>query len=409
MDRNRWPRKLWNLPMEEMEIGALNDGYKDCAQTVRRTMLALLVLCLFTIVTMVGTPDSSLVLGDAKITVPFANAGMVVGGFLFAITLILIVVLAYLHVFLSHLKRLERAKAKGPHIRNQYGPTKWVPMLFTLDTNMARAMSYLAFYWSVPLTLAVIFGKGVAPFPGFNSVAIAFLAIITMAMILLAVVRDHSPNRFNKNFVHFCLAGIILIVTAKALLDPDTIHRPLFLQRVDFSDEILIGAQFRSAQLEGAILKRATLNRANLVGAILLEADLSQASLIEANLQQAFLFKAKLQGANLREANLSGADLYNANLSGAGLERADLSGVNLLQANLSEVTLIQADLSRADLSGADLTGAILIEANLSGADFSWAKLRQVVGLTKEQMDQACGDLHTILPDNLSDFELHPCR
>ena len=27
-----------------MEIGALNDGYKDCAQTVRRTMLALLAV-----------------------------------------------------------------------------------------------------------------------------------------------------------------------------------------------------------------------------------------------------------------------------------------------------------------------------------------------------------------------------
>ena len=62
MDRERWPRKLWYPPMEEMEISALNDGYKDCAQTVRRAMLLLLTLCLFTVVTVVGTPDSALVL-----------------------------------------------------------------------------------------------------------------------------------------------------------------------------------------------------------------------------------------------------------------------------------------------------------------------------------------------------------
>ncbi len=113
MDRERWPRKLWYPPMEEMEVGALNEGYKNCAQTVRRAMLTLLGLCLFTIVTVVGTPDRALVLGDAKIKIPFANADMVVGGFLFAIPLILIVVLAYLHVFLGHLKRLERTKGIG--------------------------------------------------------------------------------------------------------------------------------------------------------------------------------------------------------------------------------------------------------------------------------------------------------
>ncbi len=298
MDRERWPRKLWYPPMEEMEVDALNEGYKNCAQTVRRAMLTLLGLCLFTIVTVVGTPDRALVLGDAKIKIPFANADMVVGGFLFAIPLILIVVLAYLHVFLGHLRRLERAKVTGTDIpANKYGPTIWVPMLFTLDGKMPRAMSYLAFYWSVPLTLAVVLVKGRLPFPVVNIVLIVLFAVVTTVTILLAIIRDRSPGRANRNLCHWAVIASTLVITAHAFLDPDFYHRPLLLQRADLSGKVLIAAYLRDAQLMGAILKNANLAQANLVG-------------------------ANLRGANLRGANLRGANLEGANLEGADLRLA---------------------------------------------------------------------------------------
>ena len=334
MDRKRWPRKLWYPPLEQMKVDALNEGYKNCAQTVRRAMLTLLGLCLFTIVTVVGTPDRALVLGDAKIKIPFANADMVVGGFLFAITLILIVVLAYLHVFLGHLKRLERTKATGAEA-HKYGPTNLVPMLFTLDGKMPRAMSYLAFYWSVPLTLAVILVKGGLPFPVVNVVLIVLFAVVTTVTILLAVIRDRSPGRASRNLCHWAVIAITLVITAHAFLDPNFYHRPLLLQRADLSGKVLIAAHFRDAQLMGAILKKA-------------------------NLAQAYLVGANLRGANLRGANLRGANLEGANLEGANLEGADL--------------------------------------------------RRVRGLTKEQIDQSCGDSITRIPDYLRGYRrpLPPC-
>ncbi len=64
------------------------------------------------------------------------------------------------------------------------------------------------------------------------------------------------------------------------------------------------------------------------------------------------------------------------NISGADFKGMDLSG---------------ADFRRANLRAADLKDAILAGANLSGA----------VGLTGEQLDKACRDSATVLPEGLT--------
>jgi uncharacterized protein YjbI with pentapeptide repeats len=97
-----------------------------------------------------------------------------------------------------------------------------------------------------------------------------------------------------------------------------------------------------------------------------------------------------LTGINLHDANLKGALLAKTNLS-----NADLSGAYLTGTSLSGANLTGANLSNADLSGAYLTGA-----NLTGADLRGAK-----NLTQMQLDQACGDAHTKLPEGLT---IKPC-
>ena len=92
--------------------------------------------------------------------------------------------------------------------------------------------------------------------------------------------------------------------------------------------------------------------------------------------------------ANLREANLKGANLQGANLTDAKLQGANLGDANLQGANL----LL-----------ADLHGANLIRANLEGADLTKAK-----NLTREQLDAACGDDKTKLPDDLAEYQMKPC-
>ena len=123
--------------------------------------------------------------------------------------------------------------------------------------------------------------------------------------------------------------------------------------------------------------------------------------LFQVNLSGADLILANLSEADLREANLSRAEVMGADLSGAKLEKADLSGAILLDVDLSEAYLQGADLSEAYLVGANLSRAYLGSANLSRTYLDDADLTDAVGLTQSQLDIACGDDKTLLPDGLT--------
>src|SRR5215211_1584902 len=98
-------------------------------------------------------------------------------------------------------------------------------------------------------------------------------------------------------------------------------------------------------------------------------------------------------------------------LSHADLRNASLVGTNLRYANLQGADLSGADLQHAILSGANLDGTNLSDANLDGTNLREPRpllrrtspptdLRNVVGLTQQQLDRAIGDETTVLPYNL---------
>jgi Pentapeptide repeats (8 copies) len=139
--------------------------------------------------------------------------------------------------------------------------------------------------------------------------------------------------------------------------------------------------------------------------------DLANVSIPGANLSHADLSGANLSGtdlsgSNLGNADLTGARLTKANLSSAELFGANLSGTDLSGANLGNADLFGARLVKANLSNADLTGARLVKANLSGANLSGANLLGARGLTQTQLDEACGDANTKLPEGFT--PLKPC-
>ncbi len=90
-------------------------------------------------------------------------------------------------------------------------------------------------------------------------------------------------------------------------------------------------------------------------------------------------------------AKLCGANLTKAHLSMAHLTKADLT-----KANLTKAYLIKADLTKANLSKAELRGANLSKANLAGAT-----LTNVKNLIQSQLNQACVDEDTTLPEGLT--------
>jgi len=106
--------------------------------------------------------------------------------------------------------------------------------------------------------------------------------------------------------------------------------------------------------------------------------------------EKAKLGKSRLQNANLSSVNLQKASLRYANLQKANLFRANLQEANLFGANLQKANLGYANLQKANLFGASLQKANLFGANLDGA----------TNLTQGQLDQACVDEATKLPEGL---------
>jgi hypothetical protein len=144
----------------------------------------------------------------------------------------------------------------------------------------------------------------------------------------------------------------------------------------------------RNADLIGAHLERAILTGVHLEGAELIGAHLEGAELIGAHLEGAALKGAHLE-AYLREAHLEGAGLKETHLEAAVLKDAHLEG---------------ADLREAHLKGAHLEGAFLEYAHLEGAD-----LRNVFGLTQDQINSAFTDKATSLPFGLKESARKPLR
>ena len=93
------------------------------------------------------------------------------------------------------------------------------------------------------------------------------------------------------------------------------------------------------------------------------------------------------------EPDFSNVDFSYADLSEVKLSLVKLVNSRFAYANLSEARFVHADLSHASFLGADLSEARFAHANLSDASFWLAKLsgtdlKEVKGLTQEQINEA---------------------
>ena len=159
----------------------------------------------------------------------------------------------------------------------------------------------------------------------------------------------------------------------------DLSHRSFKAERLD--EATLLGATLTGADFTKAFLVRAMLDGATGEGAVFEGAVMENASLRTARLPG-----ARFARADLTAAQGQGADLTGADFTGAVLGRAQLSAASLRGASLRDAKMGRAVLYGTDLSGADLTGA--------------------TGLYQPQLDAACGDAATKLPQGLS---VPPCE
>ena len=376
-------RQWWYFaPHEEIRHkDVVRESHKQYAETLNKTMLALLGIALFCLLTTIGSPDRLLLATESTIKVPFANSEMSFVGFIVVAPFLLIVLLLYLHIYYGYWIACERERQS---INQQLRPPiEGIPTLFALPAVAPRVLTGFIFYWLVPVVLGVITWKAWA-FPAMGRPLTYVFGVVTVVVVCLQLRRssDQSPEWTRLYYL-----PLILVISLMVLVtfNPQSFQRPLALSRVKLPDAWLAGMDMRGASLgfanlQGAYLwasnlQRADLQQAQLQKADLREADLREADFLRAKLQGADLGGAKLQGAFLRIADLQGAKLQNANLQIANLQLADLQNADLQNVDLQNADLQFANLQFANLQFAEIQKANLQNANLQNANLQNANLQ----------------------------------
>jgi uncharacterized protein YjbI with pentapeptide repeats len=392
--------KIVELPLFKPRLARRHQGLRklspeliskardETATQVTRVGLTFLGTAAFCLLSLLS-PDTALLGGSDKISVPFAGPVSFLGFMLLGPT-VLIVLRIYLQIYVEHSARLDRLARSVSAVR--------APTLVPLENSLIRLFSGLIFYTLLPVAM-MLFAWKPAVFPAWGLALFSVAAAVIASHVMLPSSRlSWRSKGFGSVSVAIIAGGVMLAF--------GPLHRPFDLYRANLSGHWLQGekdlrrADLGDANLSGANLLGANLRGANLVGANLRGANLSYANLSEANLVRAKPRGADLSGAELLDADLSGADLVDANLSGANLSRANLPGADLSGADLSGENLV-GELGGANLSGANLSYANLSRANLSGTDLSGADLSGAANLTQTQLDKACGNAKTKLPEGLT--------
>lgn len=109
---------------------------------------------------------------------------------------------------------------------------------------------------------------------------------------------------------------------------------------------------------------------------------------------------ADLSGADLSQANLFSTSVRQGSFRAARLVGAILNECDFSQSNFRGADLMDASCQQADLSHADLTSAVMVNTCLEWSGIHGTDFTDVVGLTEDQLESACGDTNTILPTGL---------
>lgn len=175
------------------------------------------------------------------------------------------------------------------------------------------------------------------------------------------------------------------------------------LQDSDFSKSL-----FNSANLSGAQFDRANLSEAHFRKALLLRVNGESVNLSGAMFQDATLTEAVLNNSDLKNSDFTRADLTRTTFDTSDFTDSDLSSASASDSNfhnsefkrarLDHVNFQNSDLREANFENAHFGMASMLGVKLEGAILSGADLSQAQGLRQAELDKACGDSDTLLPD-----------
>ena len=411
----------------------------ETSRNARNLLFTILVVCVYTWLTVATTTDVGLITDAATSELPIIGTSIRIAAFYMVAPLLLMALYIYFHLTLQGLyedmSELPAFFPDGRRLDQQTYPwllNKLVGLFFPqlkkrhIPFGLTQFLLSIFLAWmTIPLTLVIIWIRYLTRQELFGStlhVVILAASIgfgIRSFLLIRAMLTEKSIDYFKHGLVAACVSsvvGIFLLLVCFGVIYgiPANIQNlaeeydnrklvpaalsifgyspyanlggvdvcPKPANWTDREEHVLLvkGADLRARNLRyawamTAFLVKADLRQANLHRAMLMRADLREANLQEAELQGANLQEAKLHRAKLGGAKLHEANLQRAELQEACLQEAELPGATLQGAKLQKADLSVANLQAANLQEADLEGANLEKANLVMAKLHWSKLR----------------------------------
>jgi hypothetical protein len=239
----------------------------DTDAQINRLLLTFVGTAAFCLLSLL-TPDSALLGGSEKISVPLAGPVSFLG-FMLLGPAVLIALRVYLQIYVEHGDRLDRIARQMPTTR--------APTLVPLKNRLIRLSSGLTFYLLLPVAM-LLFAWKAAVFPVWGSGLLCVAVAVIATHVMLPLHRLSWRSRASLSVCAAILAGVLM------LLDLGSWHRPFNLHRANLSGQLLALRDLRDADL-----KHADLSGVDLRGAKLSGADLRGARLREANLEISWL------------------------------------------------------------------------------------------------------------------------
>ena len=387
----------------------------------RPLYLALLITCIYTILTVFSTDDRSLITNSPLQIIPETAIGVPVLSFYITVPILIFSFYIYVHLYLY---RLWQIVGDLPSIFEDGTPldraiSPWLPTALVrfYQSHGVEEPSYIGLsqkwvtifliWWAAPLTLVLFWARFLVRHDWAGTslhifiVSVAFWSAVLLHEIATQAIKGFPIPKRTLRFVivnasRIFLFGVVFFLLSLGIIEgdarkasltnpktwlPRAIHAVGFspvpvLSRIEFE---INEKNFSNADLKGAVFVGSNLQSAQFDGSDLRRVDFTETNLRNssfkyADLRHATLWKADVAGANLSNSVLRRANLSSANLQAAVFRRADLGRANLHGANLANSDFSNANLRRSDISDSDLSGSIFRGANLRDSDLALANL-----------------------------------
>lgn len=400
------------------------------ANATHSLFLSILVITLYSWLTIGSASDLDLILDNSSKTLPIIDVSLSIVTFFYLAPIILTFLSVYLQLELHNLwaiavelpgilpdgsplhKKIDSLHVNSLLERNLY----WLKQNTGWEVRFKAFVGLFIMQGIIPLTLVLFWMAFLVRHEVFGSVlhiiltgismSLAFyFSLSTVATLQLTSISSVWRRHMLKMLVFPLVLGVMatlsyVVITGKVThpkyLAADLKNTDLSIKPGGWKDDM---RNQQASSVRGAHLSELNLRFANLQKAFLLGADMDRTHLGGANLRSADLGYIRgrhlvLEGAHLEGAMLDHVDLVDAklgdaylaqcNLGGSVFNRSDFSQADMTEANLEglsavrskfhKTNLLGANLKKSDLSQTIATGAVFSHADLTGATLTQANI-----------------------------------